>query len=66
MDGLPWWIISEESACNAGDSGLIPRLERSPEGGNGYHSSILAWEIPWKKRAWWATVHGVTKELNMT
>ena len=42
MDGLPWWIISEESACNAGDSGLIPRLERSPEGGNGYHSSILA------------------------
>ena len=25
----------EESACNAGDPGLVPGLERSPEGGNG-------------------------------
>ena len=25
------------------------------------HSSILAWEIPWTKRAWWAAVHAVTK-----
>ena len=32
----------------------------------GTHSSILAWRIPWKRGAWWATVHGVTKELDMT
>ena len=25
------------------------------------HSSILAWEIPWTRGAWWATVHGVTQ-----
>ena len=25
------------------------------------HSSILAWEIPWIRGAWWAIVHGVTK-----
>ena len=25
------------------------------------HSSILAWEIPWTRGAWWAKVHGVTK-----
>ena len=25
------------------------------------HSSILAWEIPWTRGAWWASVHGVTK-----
>ena len=25
----------KESACNAGDPGLIPRSERSPEEGNG-------------------------------
>ena len=26
------------------------------------HSSIFAWKIPWtEERAWWATVHGVTK-----
>ena len=27
--------------------GLIPGLERSPGGGHGNHSSILAWRIPW-------------------
>ena len=25
------------------------------------HSSILAWRIPMDRGAWWATVHGVTK-----
>ena len=30
------------------------------------HFSILAWEIPWTEGAWWATVHGVSKELNTT
>ena len=25
------------------------------------HSSILAWRIPWNRKVWWATVHGVTK-----
>ena len=24
------------------------------------HSSILAWKIPWTRRACWAAVHGVT------
>ena len=28
--------IGKESACNAGDSGLIPGSERSPEEGVGY------------------------------
>ena len=30
------------------------------------HSSILAWRIPMKREAWWATVHGVTKESDRT
>ena len=25
------------------------------------HSSILAWEIPMDRGAWWVTVHGVAK-----
>ena len=29
------------------------------------HSSILAWEIP-DTGAWWAAVHGATKELDTT
>ena len=48
--GLPWWLSSKESACNAGnagDMGLIPGLGRSIEEAMATHSSILAWEIPW-------------------
>ena len=29
------------------------------EEGMATHSSILVWEIPWKQRAWLATVHAV-------
>ena len=35
------------SAGDARDVGLIPGLGRSPGEGNGNHSSILAWKIPW-------------------
>ena len=31
------------------------------EEGRATHSSVLAWIIPMDRRAWWATVHGVTK-----
>ena len=44
---LPWWLSGKESAHQAGTVGLIPGLERSPAEGNGNHSSILAWKIPW-------------------
>ena len=30
------------------------------------HSSILAWESPMDRGAWWATVHGVVKASNTT
>ena len=31
------------------------------EKGKATHSSILAWRIPMDRGAWWATVHGVSK-----
>ena len=34
--GFPCGSAGKESACNAGDLGLIPGLERSPGEGNGY------------------------------
>ena len=54
---------SKESTCNEGDLDLIPGLGRSPnpEKGMATHSSILAWEIPMDRGAWWVTVLGVTK-----
>ena len=64
--GFPGGLVSKESACNARDLGLIPRLGRSLEEGMATHSSILAWRIPVDRGAWWATVHGVTKESDMS
>ena len=33
--GLPRWLSGEESACQTGDTGSIPRLERALREGNG-------------------------------
>ena len=48
--GRPWWLSDKESVCNAGatgEVGSIPGSGRSPGGGHGNPSSILAWRIPW-------------------
>ena len=37
----------KKSACNVEDLGFISGLGRSPGEGDGNHSSILAWQIPW-------------------
>ena len=47
LDGFPDGSDGKESACNAGDLGLISGLGRSLEKGMVTHSSILAWRIPW-------------------
>ena len=44
--GLYWWLHGKESACNAGDTCSIPRLEDPLEEKTATHSSSLAWEIP--------------------
>ena len=51
----------KEPACNAGDVGSVPRLERSPRGGHGnpLHNSCLKNSMD--RGVWRATVHGVTK-----
>ena len=47
--GFPDGSVAKKSACNAGNTGLIPGLGRSPGEGN-THSNILAWRIPWTER----------------
>ena len=44
---LLWWLSGKDSACNAGDVGLIPGSGRSLEEAMATQSSILAWRIPW-------------------
>ena len=43
------------------DMGLIPRSGRSPGGGPGNPLQCSCLENPMDRGAWWATVHGVTK-----
>ena len=47
MWGLAWWCSGKESACNAGDEGLILGQGELQEKEMATHSRILAWRIPW-------------------
>ena len=51
----------KESACDAGDPGSIPGLERSPGGEHGNPLQYPCLENPMDRGALGATVHGVTK-----
>ena len=59
--GFPGVSDGKESACNAGDPGLIPGLGRSPGEGNGYPIQYSCLENLIDRGAWWATVLGVAK-----
>ena len=59
--GFPHSSVSKNSACNAGDTGLIPRLGKSPGEGNGNPLQYSFLENPMDRGAWWATVHGVAR-----
>ena len=45
--GFPGGSNGKESACNAGDPGLIPGSGRSPGEGNGNTLQYSCLEIPW-------------------
>ena len=65
---IPCILCSDgkESACNAGDLGLISESRRSPGEGNGNPLQDSCLENPMVRGAWRATVHGGLKELGMT
>ena len=56
----------KNSQANAGVVGSIPGSVRSPAGGNSNPLQYSCLENLIDRGAWWATVHGVTKELDMT
>ena len=66
---IPQWLSRKEATCKAGtagDAGSIPGSERSPGGGHGNPLRYSCLENPMNRGAWWATVHGVAKELDIT
>ena len=63
---LPWWLRHKESACNAGDLGLIPGLGRCPGVGHGNSLQYSCLKNPCGQMSfagysWWDC-----KELDMT
>ena len=60
-NGHPQWLIDKESACNAGDTGLVPGPLRSPGEGNGNPVQYFCLENPMDRGAWQATLHGAAR-----
>ena len=54
--------VGKESACNAGDLGLIPGLGRCPGEGNGNPLQYSCLENPIDRGAWPATMSMVSQE----
>ena len=58
--------VVNNSPSSTGDSGSIPGLGISPRVGNGNPLQYSCLKNPMDRGAWWATVHRVTKEPEMT
>ena len=59
------WVVKNLLA-NAGDMGSSPGSERSPGERNGNPLQYSCLGNPMDRGAWQATLHGITKELDMT
>ena len=59
--GFPGGSTSKESACNAGDLGLIPGSGIPPREGNSNPLQYSCLENSMNRGAWRATVHGITR-----
>ena len=58
---FPGGSAGKESACNAGDLGLIAGLGRSPGEGDVYPLQYYGLENSMDRGNWWVTVHGGAK-----
>ena len=66
MKGFPSGSVVKDLPANAGDLDSIPGSGRSPGEGNGNPLQYSCLENPIDRGAWWAIVHGVTKESDTT
>ena len=61
LEGFPGGSDSKESACNAGDQGLIPGSGRSPREGDGDPLQYSCLENSMGRGDWQAVVRGVAE-----
>ena len=66
ISGPPRGRCGEAPPANAGDAGLMPGWGRSPGEGKGNSLQYSCLEDRHGQRAWWAPVHGVTKQSDTT
>ena len=64
--GFPGGSVVKNSPVKARNTDSIPRSGRSPGGGNRNPLQCSCPGNPVDRGAWWATVHGIAKELDMT
>ena len=64
--GLPWWLSGKEFACHCRGLEFSPWVGKIPWGGNGNPLQYSCLGNPMDREAWWATIHGVEKESDMT
>ena len=69
----PHWAVQETpvtyppaSTEDTGNASSIPGSEKHPGGGHGNPLQYSSLENPMDRGAWWAKVHGITKELDKT
>ena len=62
--GFPGDSVIKTPPANAGDMGSTPGSGRSPGEGNGHPLQHSCLGNPMDGGAWWAIIHGVTKELD--
>ena len=58
--------VVKNTPANAEDMGLIPGSERAPGEGNSNRFRYSCLGNPMDRGDWWATVHGVRKDTDMT
>ena len=64
--GFPGGSVVKNSPASAGNVASISRSGGSPGEGNGTPLQSSCLGTPMDRGTWWATVHGVTKEVDTT
>ena len=67
FQGLPMWLSGKESACQYKRHrrlGFDPWVWKTPGGKNSNRLQYSCWGNLMDRGVWWATVQGVTKELD--
>ena len=66
QEGFPTGSVIKNPPANAGDAGLAPWWGRSPREGKCNPLQYSCLGNPMDREAWWATISGILKELDMT